>query len=439
MRNAVPTPPLESQRPPWLRLSLLWVLMAASSIVLWEPAPYEFIAVLLIGATIVSGVRIPAALGPAAVCLTLFTLSSLISMVNVKNQDMATVFFGITFYLILTFFLFATMVHEDPKHALATIWHGWIVGAVIAVTLGLMGYFEFSQFFTLFTEAGRASGSFKDPNVYGPYLVPVILYVMAGMKGLKQGLSPRKAALLLYLCIGILIGFSRGAWANLIAAAIAFVGLKLMTARSIAEFRNMLMSSAMISFVVTVVVLVLIANTQVGADFSERAQINQYYDEGTGGRWENMYAALLLALKSPLGIGPGQSTLYLIQEPHNLFLQVFVQKGWLGLLSFAAFLGISFTRFLRLAMIPNPAQQTAQILCASLVGLLVNTIVIDPLHWRHMYLILGMGWGLVAAYPVPTFRERQRQMLVGRRKAIAASRLGAEAGGPQGPGRRNVP
>ena len=439
MRMAGPGTPANVTQPPWIRLSMLWLLMASSSIVLWEPAPYEFLALLLIGGTVVSGVRIPAQLGPAAICLALFILANLLSMVNIQNEEKALMFFGTTFYLILTFFLFAVIVHEDPEHALATIWHGYIVGAVIAVTLGLMGYFEFNAFSELFTSAGRARAAFKDPNVYGPYLVPVILYVLAGMKGLKAGLSLPRVSLLLFLSIGILIGFSRGAWANLIAAAIAFVGLKLLTARSIGEFRTMLVSSAMASIAVAAVVLVLINTTQVGADFTERAQLNQYYDQGTGGRWENMYHAILLGLSTPLGIGPGQSNYHLLQEAHNLIVQVFVEKGWLGLISFTAFLAISFIRFFRLAMIPNPVQQTAQILCACLVGLIVNTVVIDPLHWRHFYLILGMGWGLVAAYPLPTFKERQHLMLVARRRAIAAGGPGDGSGQQPGTARRHDP
>ena len=436
---AGPNSPTNLQQPAWIRLSILWVLMAVSSIVLWEPAPYEFIALLLIGGTIVSGVRIPAGIGVAAVCLGLFVLANLLSMVNIKDETKAVTFFGVTFYLLLTFFVFAIMVHEDPKRTLAVIWHGWTVAAVLAVTLGLLGYFGFSQRTEIFAVAGRATGPFKDPNVYGPYLVPVILYVMAGMKGLKEGLSVRRAGLLLFLCIGILIGFSRGAWANLIAAVIAYVGLKLLTARSIGELRTMLMSSTLAAGAVALVVIVLILNTQVGADFQERAQISQYYDQGTGGRWANMYAAFLLALETPLGIGPGQSTLHLIQESHNLIMQVFVEKGWLGVISFVAFLGFSFVRIFRLAMIPNPAQLSAQVLCASIVGLLVNTIVIDPLHWRHFYLVLGMAWGLIAAYPVPTFKERQRQMLVDRRKAITAAGPRSAAGGAPESARRHVP
>jgi hypothetical protein len=302
-----------------------------------------------------------------------------------------------------------------------------------------MGYFQLNLYSDLFTSAGRARGAFKDPNVYGPYLVPVILYILAGIKGLREGLSVRKAGLLLFLCIGILIGFSRGAWANLIAASLAFFGLKLLTARSIDELRSMLMSSVMAAFAVTLVVVILIANTQVGADFQERAQINQYYDQGTGGRWVNMYHAFLLALETPLGIGPGQSTLHLIQESHNLLMQVFVEKGWLGAISFTAFLAISFIRIFRLSLIPNPAQLTAQVLCASIVGLLVNTIVIDPLHWRHFYLVLGMAWGLIAAYPVPTFKERQLQLRVDRRKANAAGASKPPVGPSPEPVRRNAP
>ena len=65
---------------------------------------------------------------------------------------------------------------------------------------------------------GRLYGLFKDPNVYGAYLVPAALFAAA------QLVARRSRNNLLWLsviaaCLGaVFLSFSRGAWANLVVA-----------------------------------------------------------------------------------------------------------------------------------------------------------------------------------------------------------------------------
>jgi hypothetical protein len=36
---------------------------------------------------------------------------------------------------------------------------------------------------------------------------------------------------------------------------------------------------------------------------------------------------------------------------------------------------------------------------ATFIGLFAESIIIDSNHWRHMYLLMGMIWGLMLAAP----------------------------------------
>ena len=46
-------------------------------------------------------------------------------------------------------------------------------------SLGIVGYFDLLPgAHELLTRYGRATGPFKDPNVFGPFLVPALVYAL---------------------------------------------------------------------------------------------------------------------------------------------------------------------------------------------------------------------------------------------------------------------
>ena len=62
------------------------------------------------------------------------------------------------------------------------IMHAYCFAAALAAVAALVGYFNvLPGSFELFTKHSRAAGTFKDPNVFGPFLVPPILYLMHRM------------------------------------------------------------------------------------------------------------------------------------------------------------------------------------------------------------------------------------------------------------------
>ncbi|MEZ5800392.1 MAG: hypothetical protein R3D29_07865 [Nitratireductor sp.] len=67
------------------------------------------------------------------------------------------------------------------------------MAALITTMLGLIGYFHALPGFEIFTRYSRAMGAFQDPNVYGPFLVPPILYLVYGIMNRSPTMLPIRA------------------------------------------------------------------------------------------------------------------------------------------------------------------------------------------------------------------------------------------------------
>ena len=52
---------------------------------------------------------------------------------------------------------------------------------------------------------------------------------------------------------------------------------------------------------------------------------------------------------------------------------------------------------LRFALIPSRYQTEFIVIYATIVGASAASIIIDSLHWRHFFVLLGLLWGLMLA------------------------------------------
>jgi O-antigen ligase len=143
----------------------------------------------------------------------------------------------------------------------------------------------------------------------------------------------------------------------------------------------------------------------------ERLQLQHYDSE----RFSTQSMALIALSDSPLGVGPGQSEILFPQSTHNLYVRIAIENGFLSALFFLVFLAATFWISLQGAWRCGPHQDVYVCCIAILAGILVNSLVIDSLHWRHFFLFLAVPIGLdhyerwtkgppVAAWP-PVRRE----------------------------------
>jgi hypothetical protein len=131
--------------------------------------------------------------------------------------------------------------------------------------------------------------------------------------------------------------------------------------------------------------------------FEVRAQIEQDYDSGHLGRFQRHAIGFNMMLDHPLGIGAIEFGRLLGEDEHDIWLKALTTYGWLG---FAAFLTLTIWTLVAafpLVFRSGPLQTVTQIAYIVFLGHILLATVIDIDHWRHVYLLLGILWGAIAA------------------------------------------
>jgi O-antigen ligase len=374
------------------RVRLIWLLAALGSIVFIEPAPYDMLAIGALTALFLAGMRAPKALALPLLLVALFVVGNWLAAAASPDPVGTLRSLGIRTYLCGTFVLFACAIASAPDRMLRALWAGYAVAAVIAVVWGALQYFG-----DLPHASGgyRAQGAFKDPNVFGPFLVPSALWFMA-LTWQRRG-WPRLLALALFAAavFGVLISFSRGAWLNLLVAVTAYFALRVLSARSARASLELIVAGFVLFAVAAGIVSTAANSPEFASHFAERARIFQEYDVASGGRFASQARALRSVTTNPIGIGPGRTATEFGLEPHNLYLHVFAEGGWLAGLAFASLLAVTLVKSVPLVRKAWAFQPDAQLALASLAGLLLQSFFIDSTHWRHLYLLLGVLWALI--------------------------------------------
>ena len=372
--------------------------MALSSLVFIEPAPYDILAILLFAMFFSFGLRIPKGIGFALLLLGLFIIANVMASIFSQDPVGSIIYMTVTVFLLITWLFFTSIIYENPEQAVNVIWNGYVVAAIFTVMMGMLAYFRLLPNSELFLYEGRASGTFKDANVYGPFLVPVVLYLGSRLGSETHVKMWRTLAILMFILLGLLLSFSRGAWANLAISAFVYILLHLSIKPSPTEILK-LGSFGVLTAVLSISIIVwAISTPQVSELFTERARLFQSYDVERGGRFSALGDALEKSFENPVGIGPGQARYFFTTEPHNLYLHIFVETGWLGGITFCLFLIITIWRSFLLCFSGAELKDTHMVVLACLIGLLVESLIIHSTHWRHLYLLLAMSWGLILAY-----------------------------------------
>src|SRR5262249_43258207 len=133
-------------------------------------------------------------------------------------------------YLSVSLLFFAALVWRQPEPMTKAILAGLIVASVIAAAIGVAAYFNLLPDSEAFAVYGRATGGFKDPNVFGPSLVFPTLYVAQRLAFRRFRENWWCAPILALLVLALFLSFSRGAWVNFTFSAIVFFSMSYVTA-----------------------------------------------------------------------------------------------------------------------------------------------------------------------------------------------------------------
>ncbi len=372
------------------------MLMASGSIVFIEPAPYDLLAIALFLWCSAAGLRYPRQLHLPILLLGLFLLGNLLAAALAPDPLQSIRSLSIRIYMVLTWLLLAALIAMEPERMLRWLWRGYLIAAVIAVSWGALGYLGFLPASEL-TGGGRAQGAFKDPNVYGPFLVPALLHCVRRVTQGPLGIAGFFVALSLLLGFGVLLSFSRGAWINAATALSLYLFCSFVTARSFRRQLAGILGAVTLIAALAGVLAAAVSFDVIGDRFFQRAVLTQKYDVQTGGRFDTQTRTFAHIGKDPIGIGPGRSDEVFGLEPHNLYLHVLVEAGWLGGLAWIAFLLVTAWGLTGVVRRPGPLRDEGFLVSAALMGLLLQALFIDATHWRHLWLLLAIAWALILA------------------------------------------
>ncbi len=382
-----------------LKRAILWSFLFCGATAAIEPSPYEFMFLVAALALGPSDLAFDRAMIPLIVGLAAFNAGGLLSLPPFVDLTRSVAFTATSVYMAVTSIFFAALVARDPIDRLRTIRSGYVAAGIFAAALGILGYFNvagLSEYFTLY-DGTRASGPFKDPNVFGPFLVVPIVWLTQDLL-LKRGAGfLRAVAPLSLMALGVLLAFSRGAWGAAIASLMLMIALTFVTTAS-ASLRRRIVAVSVVGFAGVVVLLaVALSIPEIRAVFLERASLVQDYDAGEMGRFGNQLRSLPLLLERPFGFGPLQFRYIFPEDPHEMYVNAFASYGWLGGLSFIAFTTTTLYVGWRLAFVRSPYRDAAIPIWACLFVQMLQGFQIDTDHWRHLYFLFGALYGLAAA------------------------------------------
>lgn len=387
------------QIPPLAFYRLIWLWMALSSFVAIEPSPHDYLFVLLFAAAIAFSflsyqyyVLIPFFL------MGIFLSANLLSLFfSFAYLNRALWFLGVTFYLLVTWFFLVGLIQTFGSRILNIIFRGYMFAALLAAIVGILAYFGWIPWAEFFLKYGnmRVSSVFKDANVFGPFLIPAVLYGIYLFEN-KRGFLVRAYGVIavILLTAGVLLSFSRAAMGHYLISLLLYFFLP----SAVSLKKRIVTISALVIFLLPFIFIIL-NQPQVNDLLFMRAGLQEYDSD----RFGTQLASLQMAMERPLGIGPGLSEQILNYSTHNTYVRVLTENGVLGMLSFFYFVVLTFLRSIRHSLnIYGENSRFSNIVTATLAGILLSSLVIDTLHWRHFWLFLALPW-------IPLNNERESE------------------------------
>jgi hypothetical protein len=381
-----------------LQRALLWLVGATSPIVFIEPSPYELMTLTAAVLFFATGLRLRLVFMPLLLLLFLVNIGYSISAASLMNQSEIVNWIATSWYMAVTVIFFAMVLSEDTAARLAMLRRGLIVGAMIAASAGIVGYFNLLPGgHDLLTLYERARGTFKDPNVLGAFLILPALFVLQSVVSGSPGKSFRSTIAFGIMAFAILLAFSRAAWGGLAITSAFMVTLMVLTSRSNAERSRLIVMSVVAAVVVVTLIAVLLSFDSISEMFKQRASFEQSYDGGRFGRFGRHILGADMALDLPFGIGPLQFHKYFPEDTHNSYLNAFMSGGWLAGICYPALVFVTVIIGFRHVFVRVPWQRTYLAIFSAFLGTVGESFIIDTDHWRHFWMMLGAMWGMFAA------------------------------------------
>lgn len=373
------------------------IFVFCGAISLIEPSPYDLAALIALPLWMLGGFRVNQFIVILAVAWTIRELAAFAALMPYWNEPDPRLFQFQSLYLYVTVIFFTIFFAERTQERAEAALRAYAASTVLSAVVAIMSYLNLFGLDALTTIEGRVAGTFKDPNVFGSYLtLGAVIFLHSLLVGRARW--PSLSALSLGLVLtGVFLSFSRGSWGATIFALLLTAGAAFATHRD-ARMRRRIILTAFAGFaILALVLLIVLSQDSIREFFLQRAKLEQDYDGGVTGRFGNQLRSLPMLLERPMGFGPLRFRLVFDLEPHNSYIGAFANGGWVGGLSWIVIVLASVYVGFRLMLKPSPYRDYAQMVFPALLALLLQGFQIDIDHWRQLFLMCGLLWGLEAA------------------------------------------
>lgn len=240
----------------------------------------------------------------------------------------------------------------------------------------------------------RVNSLFFDPNIYGRFLMVVLLGILAVLTwGARGGRAAGLAVLFALLWAGLIVSFSQSSMLGLIVGAIVLLGVRFGVGKAV-------LTAGGVALVAVVALVALSGVLRINLDSSEGI------DNSTAGRWALVQGGVELYAARPIvGWGSGSyrrayreqtntSDVRAVAASHTIPLTVAAEQGTVGLLIYLGLLVASLAALLRAARYSAAGAAIA----AAYVAMVLHSwfyaaFLEDPLTWALLAVGVSLGAG----------------------------------------------
>ncbi len=400
---------------------LFFIFIVSGAIAIVEPSPYDFASLIAMPVWFVCGFRVHRMFVPYFLLMTVYLLSGFIALIPYWNEPDPVVFELQSLYLYITAIFFGLFFGERTLERGELCLKAFALACVISSIAGIIGYFDIAGTGLVFATYGRAAGTFKDPNVFGSFLILGALYCMQLIM-LRRAKHVFIVVLSLAIIIaGVFFSFSRGSWGAFMFASMMMIGMALVTNPD-PKVRRQILIGVLVAIVLAAILLAVLMSVDSIRElaFQRSQSVGEEYDDR---RFDNQARSLSMLLDRPLGFGPLRFRNYFDLEPHSSYVNAFASYGWLGGFSFLLLVGVTGFIGFRQCFARSPFRSLSQVVWPSLMVFFLQGFQIDIDHWRHVYLMIGMVWGVEAARRRwMEDQDRELSAIPSQRRAAASAR-----------------
>lgn len=375
--------------------NLVGFAIATGCIVYIEPPPYDIlISILFVVGFLFSLIRLPRKASKPLIFLWIFILGNILSLFFASHFYEGVRHFLITLYLIMNWVFFVSFLNSYKEKGLTILANGYTVAAIISGIGGILSYFKGFGHITRYSDTFRSAFGFKDPNVFGPFLI--FIAILSLERAIYCSNRTRYIFLLIFMInsIGVFLSFSRGAWLNFTVSLFMFLLLHLFFIKGKRRRIRILLYLFIIIFMLIIVLNYIFHFQKVSEAFSLRARF-QPHDIS---RFQVQRYSYKDSINYPLGIGPLQ-TKYIYgaiygTSTHDLFGGILIENGFVSCMAFILFWIITMHQAYKLKDKHIKSLGYVFLVVFSVIlGHTINSFFVGSLHWRHLWLLVAIPWG----------------------------------------------